>query len=432
MQHVFVLNHDKKPLSPCKPERARKLLEAGRAAVYRIYPFTLIMNGQVDAGPSPEFVLKFDPGSKTTGIAIVRNDKEGPVVVWGAELSHKGYPITESLLKRKAIRRGRRNRNTRYRHPKFAAGVDATSARPAGWVAPSIRSRLNNMEAWFIKLFNLCPISHVATEVVRFDMQLMENAEINGVEYQQGELQGYEVREYLLEKFNRQCAYCGAQNTPLEIEHITPKSRGGSNRVTNLTLACQPCNQRKGNQTAEEFGHPNVQALAKRPLKDAAAVNIIRWKIYEILQSTGLPVEVGSGGRTKFNRTKQGYPKAHWIDAACVGVSGAKVYVPMALNPLLISAVGRGSRQATRVNKYGFPVAKAKDKRKRANGGFATGDIVRIDIPKGKWTGIHIGRVTVGSSREARVSDVPRLSIPKSATVKVLQYNDGYRFGSKI
>ena len=31
----------------------------------------------------------------------------------------------------------------------------------------------------------------------------MENAEISGVEYQQGELQGYEVREYLLEKWGR-------------------------------------------------------------------------------------------------------------------------------------------------------------------------------------------------------------------------------------
>ncbi|HSG61619.1 MAG TPA: RNA-guided endonuclease IscB [Pseudomonadales bacterium] len=428
MQHVFVLNHDKKPLSPCKPERARKLLDAGRAAVYRMHPFTLIMNDQISAGPSPEFVLKFDPGSKTTGIAIVRNDKEGPVVVWGAELSHKGYMITVSLLKRKAIRRGRRNRNTRYRRPKFSAGIAATSARPAGWVAPSIRSRLKNMEAWFIKLFNLCPISSLATEVVRFDMQLMENAEISGVEYQQGELAGYEVREYLLEKFDHKCAYCKAKDCPLEIEHITPKSRGGSNRVANLTLACNSCNQRKGSQTAAEFGHPSVQALAKEPLKDAAAVNIIRWKIYEMLQCTGLPVEFGSGGRTKFNRIRQGYPKAHWIDAACVGESGASVYVPLSLKPLSINAVGRGGRQATRVNKYGFPIAKAKDKRKRANG-FATGDVVRIDIPKGKWAGTHIGRVTAGSSREARVADVPRLSIPKAATVKVLQYNDGYRYG---
>ena len=56
--------------------------------------------------------------------------------------------------------------------------------------------------------------------------QLMANPEISGIEYQQGELQGYEVREYLLEKFGRKCAYCGAENVPLEVEHIIPKSRG--------------------------------------------------------------------------------------------------------------------------------------------------------------------------------------------------------------
>ena len=84
----------------------------------------------------------------------------------------------------------------------------------------------------------------------------MENPEVSGIEYQQGELHGYEVREYLLEKFNRTCVYCGVRDVPMEVEHIVPKTRGGSNRVSNLTLSCRPCNQKKGNQTAAEFGYP--------------------------------------------------------------------------------------------------------------------------------------------------------------------------------
>lgn len=66
----------------------------------------------------------------------------------------------------------------------------------------------------------------------------MENSEISGVGYQQGTLAGYEVREFLLEKWKRTCAYCGAKDTKLEIEHIQPRSKGGSNRVSNLCLAC--------------------------------------------------------------------------------------------------------------------------------------------------------------------------------------------------
>lgn len=68
--------------------------------------------------------------------------------------------------------------------------------------------RLRSKAGWF------CPITAISQESVCFDPQLMANPEISGVEYQQGELQGYEVREYLLEKWGRKCAYCGAVGVP--------------------------------------------------------------------------------------------------------------------------------------------------------------------------------------------------------------------------
>ena len=128
----------------------------------------------------------------------------------------------------------------------------------------------------------------ISQELVRFDMQLMENPEIFGVSYQQGELAGYEVREYLLEKWQRRCAYCGKTDIPLEVEHIVPKSRGGSNRVSSLTLACHQCNERKANRTAEELGYSAIQAKAKQPLKDAAAMNSTRWSLFHRLKGTGV------------------------------------------------------------------------------------------------------------------------------------------------
>ena len=76
-------------------------------------------------------------------------------------------------------------------------------------------------------------------------MQLMENPEISGIEYQHGTLAGCEVREYLLAKWGRKCAYCDAENTPLNIDHVHPRVKGGSNRISNLTLACIPCNRKK-------------------------------------------------------------------------------------------------------------------------------------------------------------------------------------------
>jgi hypothetical protein len=207
-------------------------------------------------------------------------------------------------------------------------------------------------------------ITTISMELVRFDMQQMNHPEISGVEYQQGELVGYEVREYLLEKFGRRCAYCKVENVPMQIEHIVPRARGGSNRVSNLTLACEPCNLKKGARTAEEFGYPEVQRQAKQPLKDAAAVNSTRWRVYESLQQSGMPVEVGSGGRTKFNRSCLGLPKDHWIDAACVGASTpAWLYIGK-VKPLVITATGHGSRQMCRMDTYGFSRTGAKGAKK--------------------------------------------------------------------
>jgi 5-methylcytosine-specific restriction endonuclease McrA len=217
---------------------------------------------------------------------------------------------------------------------------------------------------WVERLARDCPLGAISQELLRFDTQLMQDAEIVGVEYQQGALAGYEVREYLLEKWRRRCAYCGATAVPLEVEHIVPRSRGGSNRVSNLTLACRPCNERKGRQTAAECGYPAVQAQAKQPLRDAAAVNATRWALYRQLRATGLSVEVGTGGRTKYNRTRLGLPKAHWLDAACVGASTPVQLHIGAIQPLLIQAMGHGRRQMCRTDPYGFPRAhRARQKR---------------------------------------------------------------------
>lgn len=379
MQRIFVLDNNRKPLMPCNPARARQLLKSGKAAVFRRHPFTIVLKDR-EGGNTQPVQVKIDPGSQTTGVAVVAEFKRGLRCVWASELTHRGYAISDALLTRRQLRRGRRNRKLRYRQARFD-----NRKRPKGWLAPSLMSRVYNIQTWVTRLMNYTFVTHLAMELVKFDTQAMVNPEISGVEYQQGELWGYEVREYLLEKFRRQCVYCGAKNVPLEIEHIIPKSRGGSNRVSNLALACQSCNQKKGNQTAHEFGHPNVQKLAKTPLKDASAINATRWKFYETLQRFCLPIEVGTGGRTKYNRTIQNYPKTHWLDAVCVGESGQAVYVSQNHQPLIIKSVGRGNRQMTSPDKYGFP--RATRQRKKVYFGFQTGDMAKVTVTSGKKLG---------------------------------------------
>jgi 5-methylcytosine-specific restriction endonuclease McrA len=395
MSMVLVVDHQQRPCAPVHPGRARHLLTRGRAAVYRRFPFTIILKeGEPTEEPEP-VRLKIDPGSKTTGLAVV-NDATGQVV-WAAELAHRGEQVKARLDQRRMRRRSRRSRHTRYRPARFL-----NRHRRAGWLPPSLESRISNTLTWVHRLRRWCPIGALSLELVKFDTQQLEHPEISGVEYQQGTLEGYEIREYLLEKVGRKCAYYHATNVPLQVEHIVPQARDGSNRVSNLTMACQPCNDAKGTRTAAKFGHPEIQAQAKQPLRDAAAVNATRWALFQRLNATGLPVEAGTGGRTKWNRTTRDLPKTHWLDAACVGESTPERLRVDGVMPVLITAMGRHSRQMCRTNTFGFP-----DKAPKASsvvGGLRTGDIVRAVVPASSVkAGVYVGRLAVRASGSCNV-----------------------------
>jgi 5-methylcytosine-specific restriction endonuclease McrA len=445
MQRVLVLNADRTPLMPCHPARARALLRAGRAAVYRHSPFTVILREQLDDPVTQPLELKLDPGSKTTGIALVAEfEKRGRTVMWAGNLHHRGHAVKSNLDTRRALRRGRRSRNTRYRAPRFS-----NRTRPAGWLPPSLLSRIANVRTWARRLLRAAPATSIQVETVRFDTQLMNDPDISGVQYQQGTLAGWELREYLLYRHGHRCAYCGGMSgdAVLEIEHVHPKSKGGSNRVSNLVIACQKCNAAKNNHLPAEWldrlkaskkpldqrraeGMDRVVAGIRPGLKDAAAVNATRYRIGEEMKAFGLPVGFWSGGRTKMNRSAQSYGKDHWIDAACVGPTGAAVRALPNHRPLAISARGRGSRRMCQPDRHGFPRTRAK--RVKRVLGFQTGDRVRLVQPAGKNKGTFVGTVSV---RERGDFDITVRSESGSRKITaphhrftLIQREDGYAY----
>ncbi|MBI2567453.1 MAG: HNH endonuclease [Candidatus Schekmanbacteria bacterium] len=462
---VFALDKRQRPLMPCTEKRARKLLAGGRARVHRLHPFTIRLVDRVleDSVVAP-VRLKLDPGAKTTGVAIVRDGRsaefrvlstekgqgqeEDPrlsssslstrdsalstcIVLHLAEIEHRGETVRKHIEQRSNYRRRRRSVNLRYRAPRFD-----NRRRCEGWLPPSLRCRLDNVLAWVGRYRKLCPIGAVSVETVRFDTQAMQNPEIAGIEYQQGELAGYELREHtcLLEKWGRHCAYCGAENVPLQIEHIVPKAGGGSDRANNLTLACRSCNERKGRLDVREFlGSDSnrlalVQANAKAPLAAAAAVNVTRRVLWQALENTGLDLEVSSGGRTKWNRSRFGIPKTHALDVACVGV--VERVAGWQKPVLAMKACGRGSYQRTRVDKFGFPRGYLM-RQKRVHG-FATGDLVRAIVPRGKKAGMYVGRVAVRASGSFNVqTDAGTVQGVSHKHCRLLQRADGYTYSQR-
>jgi 5-methylcytosine-specific restriction endonuclease McrA len=427
MSRVFVVDANRKPLMPCTPARARLLLRQGKAAVWRRFPFTLILKETKPEVCVSPLRLKLDPGAKTTGIAVV-HDATGEVI-WAAELTHRGDQVREHMAKRRAARRSRRQRHTRYRQPRWR-----NRRRPQGWLAPSLRSRVQNVLTWVKRLSRWCPIGAISYELVRFDTQLLQNPNVEGVQYQRGTLWGVEVRQFLLAKWEHRCAYCSASGVPLEVDHVTPRSRGGSDRVANLVVACRACNMAKGHLSLEDFLRDRPQVLArvqaqrKAPLKDAAAANSTRWAICERLKALGLPLETGSGALTKWNRQSRDLPKAHWIDAACCGASTPRGLSVRGVRPWLITATGRQRRQMVNVDEYGFPRGKAKGP--SCVRGFHTGDLVKAVCPAHLGAaGTHVGRVLVRTrgifdvvTRRGRVKDIP------ARCCRSLHLKDGYTY----
>lgn len=416
---VFVLDKDKEPLTPCCSARARILLREGRAAVFRRYPFTIIMKDRtVKDSAVKEYRVKIDPGSKTTGMAVVEDDKVKPRIVFAAELEHRGELVKKRMDGRRGIRQCRRDRKTRYRAVRFL-----NRTRKPDWFPPSRESRVSNIVTWINRIRRFCPVSALSMELVKFDLQKMENPEIAGVEYQRGTLFEYEVKGYLLEKWGRKCSYCGKEGVPLQKEHILARVNGGTNRVSNLCLACERCNNRKGKRTVQDFLKKKstllkkILAQAKTPLKDATAVNATRWALFRRLKETGIPIECGSGGRTKWNRTCLGLEKSHWTDAACVGKSAPEVgFRSLPESVLKIKACGHGNRQMCATDKYGFP--RQHRSQFRGCGGFRTGDVVKVIGRR------IVGRVMVRRNGVVRIGDV----YSSIRRVKLVQRSDGYSF----
>ena len=456
---VITLDKHKKPLGVCSERRARILLSKRRACVYKYYPFTIIVK-DIDVRnvqPKDKFKIKIDPGAKTTGIAVVRTNDNA--VVYYQQIEHRGDRIVSNLKTRRDTRRNRRNRKTRYRRPTWGnkilkkgkkPGYD--TSRPEGWLPPSVKSTADNILVWIRRLSRLFNIKFCTFEAVRFDTQLLDNPNIEGVEYQQGTLFGYEIREFLLDKYGRVCQYCGGEsNDPiLEWEHIFPRSRGSSDKVCNATLACRLCNREKGNQTPEEWllairGKKSKTSLDKKRLslipkviegtttgksdRYCAWVSSSRRYTEKGLFRLFGSVECSSGGRTKFNRETLGLPKDHHYDALCIGEVPEGGYLDLTNGYWLhAKAIGRGTRLRGHINKCGVITVKLPKSPKRRFG-FQNGDIVVADTSKGKYAGHHVGRVMTRQTGyfDIRKTDGTLVSV-NHKHCRVLQRDNGFSY----
>ena len=316
-----VLDQNGKPLMPTtRLGKVYRLLKTQKAHIVSYEPFTIQLNYEPDTHIIQPMTLGVDSGAIHSGYSVANEHRE----YYSAEVVARD-DISKRLSDRHMYRRNRRYRKTRYRKPRF----NNRKNKKKGWLPPSLEQKVAVQLNEIDHLHHYFPIGKIIVETAEFDIQKIKNPDISGIEYQQGTLQGYNIRNYLLEKHNRKCFYCGKTVSKFEVEHMIPKARGGSNRIDNLTLSCHECNQEKDTLTAEEFIKqtlPAKKATAKlkqlpnekRLFEYMAYMNATRWALYNTIDEKYANVEMTYGYITKYNSIKAGLPKAHHIDAKCI------------------------------------------------------------------------------------------------------------------
>ena len=308
---TYVLNKDGQPLMPTgRSGKMRRLLRDKKAKVIRRCPFTIQLLYEPETAVVQDITLGVDAGSKYIGLSATTEDR----VLYESEVELRN-DIVELISTRREARHARRNRKTRYRAPRFD-----NRRTPEGWLAPSVRQKVDTHLKVIADVHKILPVSKVTVEAASFDTQLLkavaEGKTIQGTDYQSGEQLGFwNTREYVLfrDKHTCQCCHGKSKDPVLNVHHIESRKTGGDSPDNLITLS-ETCH------TGYHKGAVKLPSSIKRGMKfnDATFMGIMRWSVYNRLKEIYSNVELTYGYKTKNTRIENNLPKEHYIDARCI------------------------------------------------------------------------------------------------------------------
>ncbi|MHB8231799.1 MAG: RNA-guided endonuclease IscB [bacterium] len=349
---VFVISKEGKPLMPCKPAKAKKLLKAGKAKVIRRTPFTIQLNFECE-NKVQDIILGVDTGYKHIGVSAVSEDKE----LFPAEVELR-TDIPKKLSEKRQYRSTRRNKLW-YRKARFLNRGNKSK----GWLAPSVEHRLDS----HIKIVNfiksILPITQINIEAAAFDIQKINNPEISGVEYQGGVQKDFwNVRGYVLYRDNHTCWHCGkSKDTILNVHHIESRQTGGD-RPDNLITLCNTCHD------GYHKGKIELKLKKSKGFKTETIMSILRWKIVDRLRELGNTVNITYGYLTKSARIALKLEKTHNNDAFCIASGTIQERTAV-----YTGKQTRRNNRAIQLNRKGFKPSVRKQRYK-----FQPMDLIRI------------------------------------------------------
>jgi len=321
---VYVLSIEGKPLMPTNRHgKVRRLLKQGLAKVVKVKPFTIQLLYDTTTY-TQDVTLGIDSGYNYIGFSAITDKEE--LISGEVKLRND---MSELIKERRMYRRIRRNR-LRYRKPKFNNRV---SSKKEGWLAPSIKHKLDSHIRFIEYLKKVLPITKVIVEVANFDTHKIKNPEVEGIDYQKGEQQGfYNLREYILHRDNYTCQLCGRKDTVLEVHHIGYWKHDRTDRPSNLITLCTKCHTPKNHKEGGKlYGMKPIQ----KPFKEATFMSTVRWKLVNILMCN-----YTYGYITKFIRISSHLDKTHYNDAFCIAGGNNQLRI----EPIYFEQIRRNNR----------------------------------------------------------------------------------------
>lgn len=377
---VFVMNMRGKPLMPCTQRKARLLLKDKKAKIVKYNPFTIQLN-YATGETRQACAIGIDTGSEHIGIAVT---SEGRVFFKGE--TELRQDIHSNIETRKALRRSRRNRKTRYRKARFL-----NRKRPSGWLPPSIQRRIDNTFRWIDAFMKLVPYPKLCIEVGKFDPAMIENPDITGEGYQHGKTFGYyDVRYYVFARDDYTCQVCHRKGGILHTHHIVYKSEGGTDKADNLITVCSECHTSENHKKGGILYQWMLKGKKVRQYKAPTFMNIIRRRIFNRYPAA----QITYGSETVHKRKELGLEKTHYNDA--IAISGINEITENGDEWLLIRQARTKKRSLHEANpRKGRNAPNTTQKRNRKNvkefKGWKLNDKVRADGREGYITGFTSG-----------------------------------------
>ena len=312
--YVYVINKHGQPVMPCKPQKARVLLQKHKAAVVKQVPFTIrLLYGS--SGYRQPISLGMDAGSKHIGIAATTEKK----VLYAEELSPRN-DVVKLLSVRRQNRKTRRNRKTRYRQARFD---NRGHSKYKGWLAPSVEVKIQEHISAVLKIQKMLPLSEIHVETAEFDIQRLKAMEEGkpvpvGTDYLNGEMYDqYNVRQYVLFRDDYKCQCCGRHDdgVKLHVHHKESRQTGGDT-PNNLITLCKDCHKALHAGTIQLPGDKSKRGKSYR---DSAFMGIMRKAmVVQLRELIDIPVTETYGYITKCHRENAGLPKSHINDAIMI------------------------------------------------------------------------------------------------------------------